>query len=113
MRADGVCAGESLRYDESVMSQPSQRLSALSRRETDAEHVKAIDVEDVACGISRERSSLVKPLVLMAKGEPKGSLARFGVLANNHQSRRPLQKGLAPTVFSSSPNVVTVAKEGR
>lgn len=108
MRADGVCAGEPLRYEESVRFLPSRQAV---RFEPQGEGCRAcrIDVEDVPCGISRERSSLMKPLVLLAKGEPKGSLARFAVLANNHQRRLPLPQ----QYFYHSPNAVTVAKEGR
>ena len=74
-------------------------ITALSRSMLDAEHVKAIKVNDVAPttdNIAKGRYPLAKPLVLVTKGEPQGDLARFISLAKGPQGRAVLQKSFVP-----------------
>ncbi len=70
-------------------------ITALSHSMLNANHVKAINVDDVAptaSSISAGHYPLAKPLTLVTKGEPQGDLARFIDLAKSQQGRTILQK---------------------
>jgi phosphate transport system substrate-binding protein len=74
-------------------------ITALSHSMLDANHVKAINVDDVAptvSSISAGHYPLAKPLTLVTKGEPQGDLARFIDLAKSQQGRTILQKSFVP-----------------
>ena len=74
-------------------------ITVLSRSMLDADHVKAVKVNGAApdaANIAAGRYPLVKPLVLVTKGEPQGDLARFIALAKGQRGRAILQKSFVP-----------------
>jgi phosphate transport system substrate-binding protein len=74
-------------------------ITALSRSMLDAEHVKAIKVNDVlptATNITKGLYPLAKPLALITKGPPQGNLARFMELVESKQGKTILGRSFVP-----------------
>ncbi len=74
-------------------------ITVLSRSMVDADLVKTIQVDGVALtdeNVAKERYPLVKPLLLVTKGEPVGELARFMALVKSDHGKTVLQKNFVP-----------------
>lgn len=74
-------------------------ITVLSRSMLDAAQVKSIMVDGVAptaVNVAEGRFPLIKPLLLVTRGEPQGDLARFIALLKSPQSRALLEKSFVP-----------------